>query len=158
MSRQLWRDHQLVRYRFYSRWYSRPIIRTWNMYNWNRNTIYKTTDILTILLDHCIDNNWWRGLTFAKETSRPSCSSLQWRHNECDGVSNTSLTIVCWTAYSRRRSKKTPTLSITGLCEGNSPVTGEFPAQWACNAGNVSIWWCHYDIMFDVYGNIYRYD
>ena len=23
---------------------------------------------------------------------------------------------------------------VTGLCEGNSPVTGEFPAQRACNA------------------------
>ena len=24
--------------------------------------------------------------------------------------------------------------ALTGLCEGNSPVTGEFPAQWASNA------------------------
>ena len=29
---------------------------------------------------------------------------------------------------------------------GNSPVTGEFPAQRASNAQNVSIWWCHHDI------------
>ena len=28
---------------------------------------------------------------------------------------------------------------------GNSPVTGEFPAQVACNAENVSIWWRHHD-------------
>ena len=27
----------------------------------------------------------------------------------------------------RRRSKKTPKLRVTGLCAGNSPVTGEFP-------------------------------
>ena len=27
----------------------------------------------------------------------------------------------------RRRSKKEPKLRVTGLCEGNSPVTGEFP-------------------------------
>ena len=27
----------------------------------------------------------------------------------------------------RRRSKKTSKLRFTGLCEGNSPVTGEFP-------------------------------
>ena len=27
------------------------------------------------------------------------------------------------------RSKKTTKLRVTGLCEGNSPVTGEFPAQ-----------------------------
>ena len=31
----------------------------------------------------------------------------------------------------RRRSKKTPKLRVTGLCAGNSPVTGEFPAQRA---------------------------
>ena len=28
---------------------------------------------------------------------------------------------------------------VTDLCEGNSPVTGEFPAQWASNAENISI-------------------
>ena len=44
----------------------------------------------------------------------------------------------------RHRSKKTPKLRVTGLCEGNSPVTGEFPAQRASNAENVSIWWHHH--------------
>ena len=29
------------------------------------------------------------------------------------------------------QKKKTSKLRITGLCEGNSPVTVEFPAQWA---------------------------
>ena len=48
------------------------------------------------------------------------------------------------TVYSRRRSKKTSKLRVTGLCEGNSPVTGEFPAQGASNASNVSIWWRHH--------------
>ena len=33
---------------------------------------------------------------------------------------------------------------VTGLCEGNLPVTGEFPAQKASNAENVSIWWRHH--------------
>ena len=55
----------------------------------------------------------------------------------------TSLTIVYSTVYSRRRSKRTSKLRVTGLCEGNSPVTGEFPAQRASNAENVSIWWSH---------------
>ena len=41
-----------------------------------------------------------------------------------------------------RRSKKT--LRDTGLCEGNSPVTGELPAQRTSNAENVSIWWRHH--------------
>ena len=46
--------------------------------------------------------------------------------------------------YSRRISKKTSTLPVTGLCEGNSPLTGEFPAQRASYAANVSIWWRHH--------------
>ena len=45
----------------------------------------------------------------------------------------------------KRRSKKLPKLRVTGLCEGNSPVTGEFPAQRASNAENVSIWWRHHE-------------
>ena len=43
-----------------------------------------------------------------------------------------------------RRSKKTSKTRVTGLCAGNSPVTGEFPAQMASNAENVSIWWRHH--------------
>ena len=56
----------------------------------------------------------------------------------------TSVTIVYSTVYSRRKSKKTSKLHITGLCEGNSLVTSEFPAQRASNAENVSIWWRHH--------------
>ena len=44
----------------------------------------------------------------------------------------------------RRRSTKTSTLRVTGLCAANSPGTGEFPAQMASNAENVSIWWRHH--------------
>ena len=50
--------------------------------------------------------------------------------------------IVCPTFLFKRRSKKTSTLRVTGLCEGNSPMTGEFPTQRASNAKNISIWWC----------------
>ena len=53
----------------------------------------------------------------------------------------TSLTIVYPTVYWRCRSQKTSKLRVTGLCEGNSPVTDEFPAQRASNVENVSIWW-----------------
>ena len=65
----------------------------------------------------------------------------QWCHNERDGVSNHKLHDCLLNRLFRRRSKKTPKLHTTGLCEGNSPVTGEFPAQMASNAENVSIWW-----------------
>ena len=42
------------------------------------------------------------------------------------------------------RSKEASKLRVTGLCEGNSPVTGELPAQRASNAENVSIRWRHH--------------
>ena len=53
----------------------------------------------------------------------------------------TSLTIVYSTVYS---GKKTSKLRVTGLCARNSSVTGEFLAQMASNAENVSIWWRHH--------------
>ena len=57
----------------------------------------------------------------------------------------TSLTIVYSTVLFRRKSKKTSKLRLTGLCAGNSPGTGEFPAQMASNEENVSIWWRHHE-------------
>ena len=41
--------------------------------------------------------------------------------------------------------KYTSKLRVTGLCGGNSPVTDDFPAQWASNAENDSISWRHHD-------------
>ena len=70
----------------------------------------------------------------AKAYSR---STLQWRHNDSDGVSNHQPHDCLLKRLFRRRSKKTPKLRVTGLCAGNSPVTGEFPAQRASNAENV---------------------
>ena len=70
--------------------------------------------------------------------------SLEWRHDEHDCVSNHRRLECLLYRLFRRRSKKTSKLRITGLCAGNSPVTGEFPAQRASNAENVSIWWRHH--------------
>ena len=60
--------------------------------------------------------------------------TLQWRHNERDGVSNHRRHDCLLKRLFRCRSKKTRKLRVTGLCVGNSPVTGEFPAQRASNA------------------------
>ena len=51
----------------------------------------------------------------------------------------TSFTIVYSIVYSDADQRKHQKLRVTGLCEGNSLGTGEFPAQMASNAGNVSI-------------------
>ena len=55
----------------------------------------------------------------------------------------TSLTIVYSAVYSdadQRKHQSSTSLAIAG----NSPGTGEFPAQMASNAANVSIWWRHH--------------
>ena len=70
--------------------------------------------------------------------------SLQWHHNGCDGVLSHQPYDCLLNRLSKRRSKKTPKLCVTGLCAGNSPVTGKFPVQMASNAENVSIWWRHH--------------
>ena len=56
-------------------------------------------------------------------------SPLQWRHNEHDSVSNHQPHDCLHSRLFRRRSKKTSKLRVTGLCAGDSPWTGEFPAQ-----------------------------
>ena len=61
-------------------------------------------------------------------------NALLWRHNGHDGVSNHQSHECSLNRPSRRRSKKTSKLRITGLCAWNSPETGEFPAQMASNA------------------------
>ena len=52
----------------------------------------------------------------------------------------TSLTIISVLNHLfRHTSKEASKLRVTGLCAGNSPVTGEFPARRASTAENVSI-------------------
>ena len=72
--------------------------------------------------------------------------SLQWRHNGHGGVSNHQPPDCSLSHLFRRRSKKTSKLRVTGLSAGNSPLTGEFPAQMASNTENVSVSWRHHDL------------
>ena len=65
--------------------------------------------------------------------------TLEWRHNERDGVSHHQPHDCLRKRLFRRRSKKTSKLRVSGLCVGNSPVTGELSAQMAINTENVSI-------------------
>ena len=62
------------------------------------------------------------------------CVSLQWRHSERDSVSLHQPYDCLLNLLFRRRSNKTSTLRVTGVCAGNSPVTAE----------NFSIWWRHH--------------
>ena len=64
-------------------------------------------------------------------------------HDGHDVVSNHQRLECLLSRLFRRRSKKTSKLYVIGVC-----VTGEFPAQMASNAEDVSIWWRHHDDKF----------
>ena len=70
---------------------------------------------------------------------------LQWCHDERDSVSNHQPPNCLLNRLFRRRSKNISKLRVTGLCAGNSPMTGEFPAQMANKAERASVRWRHYD-------------
>ena len=72
-------------------------------------------------------NSWW---PFSASASN-WCSlrllesdSLQWRHNDPDGVSNRQPHGCLLNRLFRRRSKKTSKPRVAGLCAGNSPGPG----------------------------------
>ena len=69
--------------------------------------------------------------------------TLQRRHNGRDGVPIHQHHCLLNRLF-RCRSKKTSKLRVIGLCAGNSPVTGDFSAQVASNAG--TIWWCRREL------------
>ena len=87
------------------------------------------------------------GIGKRKMTTRP-VRSITMTSQRRDGVSNHQPHHCLFNRLFRRRSKKTSKLRVTGLCEGNSPVTSEFPAQGASNAENVSIGWRHHALLW----------
>ena len=98
---------------------------------------------------HWLGANLESALTTARSSlslafHRRFITPLHWRHNERDGVSNHQPHGCLLNRLFRHRSTKTSKVRFTGLRAGNSPVTGEFPAQMASNAENVSIWWRHH--------------
>ena len=80
------------------------------------------------------EESWTKCLTFPGRHF-----ALKWRHDQRDGVSNHQPHDCLLNRLFRHRSKKTSKLRVTGFCEGNSPVTVEFPAQRATNAENDDI-------------------
>ena len=109
--------------------------------NVRRFAVYGKTplSLRTEKLRDWIQKNHWNDIWLIS-VERWKISTLQWRHDERDGVSNHQ---PHYCSLKRFRSKKTSKLRGTGLCEGNSPMTGEVPVQMASNAKNVSIWWRH---------------
>ena len=129
------------------------------------NSLHGGNSILNIIENSrgiCLNYNWVRQVLIAWKNTPAAfiwvntlckiiiCffhrhfSPLRWRHNDHAGVSNHQPHGCLLNRLFRRKSKKTSKLRVTGLCAGNSPGTGEFPAQMASYAENVSIWWRHH--------------
>ena len=98
----------------------------------------ETVDRRVIFIRSLIHGSSWSGLIKAE----PGIT-LWWRHNGRDVISNDQPHHCLPNCLFGHRSKKTSKLRVTGFGAGNSPGTGEFPAQMASNAENVSIWWRH---------------
>ena len=81
------------------------------------------------------------------EWRRRISKSLQWRPNERDCVSITSLSIVypivCSGVDQRKHQSSASLAFVRGI---HRWPPGEFPAHRASNAENVSIWWHHHGI------------
>ena len=128
---------------------------------WHQATTWTNDDLLANVLWHLPDSNstvnavernsshvfevaLWSYYHISHGPMTYVLNSLKWRHNERNGVSNHQPHDCLLNRLFRHRSKKTLKFRVTGLCEGNSPVTGEVPAQRASNAENVSTWWRHH--------------
>ena len=138
---------------FFSTWYhwltlsviKNQLLISWNDFNNSTNSMFDITiSIFDIskYLDIISEIKW--------EISATPEQILFWRFHYNDVIMDamasqiTSRTTVYSSAYSGADKKKTSKLRVTGLCEGNSPVTGEFPVQRASNTENVSTWWRHH--------------
>ena len=106
-----------------------------------------------VLICACLDRvptlnidkySYWRACVTQLLWWLPNTS--QWGHNEGDDVSNHQPRHCLLNLFIQAQIKENIKLRVTGLCAGNSPVTGEFSAQMASNAKNVSIWWRHLDV------------
>ena len=98
--------------------------------------VYVNDFHITYVTKLCILKN-----TLLNKTSMLPKLSLGCRHNGRDAVSNHQSHDCLLNRLFGRRSNKALKLRVTCLCAGNSPVTGEFPAQRTSNAENVEVFY-----------------
>ena len=94
--------------------------------------------VITSRNAHVITHPWAKPNTGWLYPHNNELYSLQWRHIGRDSVSTHQPRDCLLKLLFGHRWKKTSKLCVTDLCEGNSPVTGEFPTQRASNAANAS--------------------
>ena len=81
-------------------------------------------------------------------TMYPMNYALQWRHNECNSVSHHRRLDCLLIVFYGCRTKKTSKPRVTGLYEGNPPVTGgsphKGPVTRKCFHLMTSSWWSRF--------------
>ena len=98
----------------------------WGKVAFNTNADKDARGLMILLLQLLQMATCWHPLLY---TWCQQCA-LQWRRNGHNGVLNHQHHHCLLNRWFRRRSQKTPKLHTTGLCVGNSPLTGEFPHRW----------------------------
>ena len=121
----------------------------WNFYIFGTQyavNVILCTWIYGKLVCHPIPNKWNSWSFYSVLVLRGLNMSLQWCHNEPDGISYHWLLSCFLSHLFQRRSKRTSKLCVTGLCEGNPPVTSGFPLtkdQWCENCFHLmTSSWC----------------
>ena len=89
-------------------------------FDFNRNKYVQSTKWEFYTINSANVENFRMGVGYRDRVG----ISLQWRHNERDGVSNHQPNDCSLNRLFRRNSKETSKLRVTGLCAVNSPVTG----------------------------------
>ena len=115
---------------------------SWQKFSNGVQFIKKKPSLVQVMV---LSSNRWQTTTWTNDAPDLWCL-LQWLHNGRDGISNHQPHDCLLYRLFRHISKKISKLRVTGLCVGNSSVTGEFPAQMASNVENVSIWWRHHNM------------
>ena len=118
---------------------------------------YVWSTVGIVILKGCVSNVAGRGILYERWCLVTygwyvylESETLRWRHDGRDGVSDHQPHDCLLNRLFGCRSKKTSKLRVIGLSVGNSPGTGEFPAQMASNAQNVSIRWRHHEIYLSI--------
>ena len=105
-----------------------------------RNPYYSTSTrgLQSLQEEHDVNRNSQRRQPPKGQLPREKQGTLQWRHNDHDGVSNHQPHGCLLNRLFRRRSKKTSKLRVTGLCVGNpsgpvnSPHKGSVTREMSC--------------------------
>ena len=95
--------------------------------------------------------------------NRNTAITLQWRHNERDGILNHQPPDYLLNRLFKAQIKETSKLRVPGLYEGNSPVTGPvtrkmFPFDDVIMKGKLCVQWLKVVTGSTFRRNIHRYD